>query len=345
MRLQLRRKTERGFSLMEVTVVLGIVSVLMIVVYTMIEETLRTAMFNESHNDLTMMSQKAVNILQTEVLQTKIAFQEDTLGSAYRSALQLPTQFPAWTDSLLPVIQPEVNVTPDSTPRYTGNSLLIARQLPPLRITYDHDGNNGTPEIEFVADRYVFEYAYLTPLTKPSFSGSGRTLDLILTTSVPYSDYFQLASMTTTQISRIVPKLIAAGIQRAWDPGQPINSAFYAMSGATDGTFDAALRNPTISLASARSLLPGLRGGRISGKMAYSVAFNPTTGQPYPLRIPIRVFAPTVSGRPGFPSGFEVKIAGPSGNRQVMTRLVLMSHYSVKRYEAQQGFVTTAARF
>ena len=49
---------------------------------------------------------------------------------------------------------------------------------------------------------------------------------------------------------------------------------------------------------------------------------------------------------PGFPSGFEVKVAGPSRNRKVMTRVVLMSHYAGrKRYEAQQAFVITAARF
>ncbi len=339
------RRNERGFSLVEMTLVMAIVSVLMIVVYSMIEQTMRTTMFNESHNDLAILSQKAVNTLQTEVLQTKMVFQEDTLGSSYRTALQLPSQYTLWTDSLLPVVQPDVTITPDSSTRYTGNSVLLARQLAPLRLTYDHDGNVGTAEIEFVADRYVFEYIYLTPVT-PSFSGSGYSLDLVMMSSVTYADYFQLSSMGATAISRIVPKLIAASVARAWDPGQPIASAFYALSGATDGTFDGPIANARITAATAKSLLPGLRGGRISGRMTYSVAFAPSSpAQPYPLRIPIRMFAPTVTGRPSFPSGFEVKIAGPSGNRQVMTRLVLMSHYGTRTYEAQQAFVTTAARF
>lgn len=340
------RQSEKGFSLIEVTVVLGIVSVLMIVVYSMIEQTMRSTMFNESHNDLAILTQGAVNAMQTEVLQTKMVFQEDSLGTSYRTALQLPTQYPLWTDSLLPVIQPEVAIGPDTSTRYTGNSILLARQLAPLTLTYDDDGNSGTPEIEFVADRYVFQFIYLTAVTQPSFSGSGRTLDLVMASSAQYADYFQLSSMSQTAISRIVPKLIAANIARAWNPGQPIASAFYALSGATDGTFDAPVANARIATASSKSLLPGLRGGRISGKMNYSVAFVPTSpAQPYPLRIPIRVFAPAVTGRPGFPSGLEVKIAGPSGNRQVMTRLVLMSHYGAKSYESQQGFVTTAARF
>ena len=340
------RRNERGFSLMEVTVVLGIVSVLMIVVYSMIEQAVRTAMFNESHNDLAVMTQKAVNSLQTEFLQTKLVFEENALGNQYRAALVLPAEYPVWTDSLLPVIQSAVGMGPDTATRFTGNSALLARQLAPLRITYDHDGNAGTAEVEFVADRYVFEYIYLTPLARPSFARSGRSLDLILSASVQYADYFQLDGLDDVTTSRIVPKLRAAGVQRAWDPGQPLATAFYDLSRAEDGTFDPPLASPRIDLGSAKSLLPGLRGGRITGRMTYSVAFLPDSPAPaYPLRTPMRVFAPVVNGRRGFPSGFEIKIAGPAGYRQVMARLVLMSHYGVTTYESQQGFVNTAVRF
>jgi len=88
-------------------------------------------------------------------------------------------------------------------------------------------------------------------------------------------------------------------------------------------------------------------GGRISGKMDYSVAYVPTVGSaiPLPALTPIRVYAQPDSAAPGFPSGFEVKIVGPARNRQVMTRVVLMSNYRVNSYESQQGFVITAARF
>jgi prepilin-type N-terminal cleavage/methylation domain-containing protein len=339
-------RKERGFSLVEITVVLAIVSVLMILIYTMIEETMRTTMFNESHNDLAILSQKAVNALQTEVLQTKLAFEENADGSAYRTALRLPAHYPVWTDSFLPVIDPSVTLAADTAVRNTGNSVLLARQLPPLRITYDHDANAFTPEIELAADRYVFQYVYLTPIGVPSFSGSGRTLDLVMTTSVAYADFFQLVSLGGPAVSSIVPKLVAAGITRAWDPGRPVDNAFYELSGALDGTFDAPLRNARIDLATARSLLPGLRGGRVSGRMNYSVAFEPASpAPPYPLRTPIRLFARSVAGRPGFPSGFEAKIAGPAGNRQVLLRVVLMSHYGTTSYESHQASVTTAARF
>lgn len=338
-------RRERGFSLVEMTVTLAIVSVLMIVVYSMIDQTLRMTMFNESHNELAVMSQKAVNSVQSELLQTRMVFQQDALGAAYLAALRLPAQYPVWTDSLLPVVQPATTIVPDTTTRFTGNALLIARQLEPMAVTYDHDGNINTAEIELLADVYRFEYVYLTQVT-PSFAGTGRALDLMMTTSIDYADFFQLSSMGSTAIARIVPKLTARGLTRAWNPGQPPASAFYTLAGATDGTFDAAIADPRIDLARVKTLLTGLRGGRISGRMVYSVAFDPSAPRaPFPIRLPIRVFAPADAARPGFPSGFEVKIAGPSGNRQVMTRLVLMSHYGTRHYESQQAFAITAGRF
>lgn len=341
------RRNQRGFSLMEITIVLAIVSVVMILVYSLIEETLRVTLFNESHDDLIILSQKAVNTLQAEILQTKLAFQEDTLGTAYRSALVMPGDITVMSNTMLPVFDADGEVEPDdAATRYTGNSILIARQLAPLSIMYDHDGKKGTAEIEFLADRYRFEYFYLAKKTVKSFSGSGQTLDLMMTQSDEYSDYFQLSSMSATANKSLIQKLINAGITRAWDPGQTLGSAFYSMADATDGTFNSAINNPTIATVKTSSLLPGLMGGRISGRIDYSVGFTPASpATPFPIPSKVRVFAQPLAGKPAFPSGFEVKIVGPARNRRVMTRVVLMGNYLAKKYESQEGFVITAARF
>ncbi len=337
----MRRSSQRGFSLIEITVVLAIMTVIMLIVYQLIDETLQMSMFNESHNDLAIMSQSAVNTLQSEVLQTRMAFEENTLGREYRTALTLPAGVTVWADSLLPVVDATGEIRPDTAAqRFTGNSLLLARQLAPRSITYDHDGNAGTPEIEFLAERYRFEYVYLARKNVVSFSRSGMSLDLVMSTSAEYADFFQLSSMGPAAIAPIVQKLMAAGLQRAWNPGQPVNASFYLLSGATDGTFNAAVNNATIPTTSTQTLLRGLLGGRISGRMNYSVAFGA-----FPIRTAVRVFAQPIAASPGFPSGFEVKIAGPARKRRVMTRLVLMSHYGGRTYESQQAFVVTAARF
>jgi prepilin-type N-terminal cleavage/methylation domain-containing protein len=336
------RRHERGFSLMEVVVTLAIVSTLMVIVYAMLEDTLRAAMFNESHNDLAVLTQRAVNTLQVELLQTRVSFEENALGSSYRAALQIPVSVPRWSGSVLPVPQTASTLLApdDATTRYTGNSLLVARQLAPLSVMYDHDANAATPNIEFLADRYRFEYFFLSPVAGRGFAGSGVTLDLMQSTSVEYADYFQLSSLGAVPLSRLVPVIRAAGLSRAWYSGQPLTSAFFDLSGATDGVFDAAVGNPVIDIRRTASLLPSLRGGRIGGKMDYSVAFVPTSPRtPFPIPQPVNVYAR------GGTAGFEVKIAGPTGNRQAVTRLLLMSRYSVSTYEAQQGFVTTAVRF
>lgn len=337
------RQSQRGFSLIEMTVTLAIVSVIMMVTYQLIEQTMRATMFNESHNDLAVMSQKAVNAIQTEVLQAKLVFEENAIGKEYRAALTFPKAPAVWTTSILPVIDASTNTfAPDpAAVRYTGNALFLVRQLPPLSVMYDHDGANNTAEVEFLADRYTFQYFYLRNETGSSFAGSGQSADLMRASSEPYADYFQLASVSARP-GTLVQKLIAAGLKQAWDPGKPLGSAFYQLSDAADGTFNAALSAPSVPIVTVRSMLPGLFGGRISGRMAYSVGFPRTPAFPIPQ--PLSVFGRPAASLPGYPAGFEVKIIGPSRNRQVLTRLVLMAHYG-RNLEAQQASVSTAARF
>jgi hypothetical protein len=290
-------------------------------------------MFNESHNDLIIMSQRAMNTLQSETVQARQMFEENADGQAYRAAMQIPAAYPAWTPALLPVAQSDPTMAPDTTTRYTGNSYFIVRQLEPLSIFYDDDGDARTPDVEFLADRYRFEYFFLSTNASRKFSSSAYTLDLMQSTSVEYADYFQLSALTRPQVQAIGAKLAAAGIARAWNPGQPLASAFYAIP--ANGNWGATINRPTIDIASTISLLPELRGGRISGRMDYSVAFGS-----YRLPVPIPMYGSITPA-----AGFEVKVAGPAKSRKVMTRLLLMSRYATNTYEAQQGFVTTSANF
>jgi hypothetical protein len=171
-------------------------------------------------------------------------------------------------------------------------------------------------------------------------------LDLIQCTSPEYADYFQLSTLTNAQRQLIVPKIISAGIDQAWDTTQPVTQAVYDLAPAKSGAFSSPLKQPKINIASTRSLFPEFRGGRISGRMDYSIAFNPDKPKkPFPLRVPIFSYAQADVAIPHFPAGFEVKIVGPAKARKVMMRMLLMSNYRASTYEAQQGFVTSAAKF
>ena len=174
-----RRRAQRGFSLIEILVVMIIVSGLTLVCYSMIDQTLHLTLFNESHNDLTIMTERAVNSMQSEILQTRTAFEEDATGTAYRAALQIPAAQPAWSSTLLPVIESDTTtIQPDSgtgAKRFTGNSLLIARQLSPLSVFYDDDGKAGTPDVEILIDRYRFEYFFLSPSSSRNFANTSAS--------------------------------------------------------------------------------------------------------------------------------------------------------------------------
>jgi len=342
-------RSQRGLSLVEIITVLAVVSVLMIVVYKLLDDAMRASMFGESHNDMTIMTQRVVNRLQGEIMQSRVAYQEDATGSGYRAALQLPASPARWGDTLLPVFQTETTLDPDAgngVDRRAGNSLLIVRQLEPLSVMYDNDANPATPDVEFMADRYRFEYEYLVSNNARNFGGAGFYLDLMESRSFEYADYFQLKGLTPSQLQSVVPKLQAAGIARAWDPGQAIDSAMYDLAPAAAGTFGTALNKPQIAIAKTTTLLPDMRGGRISGRMDYSIAFTPSAPvKAFVIRHPMFFYAKPDSAYPKFPAGFEVKIAGPSGHRKVGMRLVLMSNYRAGTYESQQGFVTASARF
>jgi prepilin-type N-terminal cleavage/methylation domain-containing protein len=343
------KRSQRGFSLPEVLVTITVVSGLAIIAYAMLDQASRVALFNESHNDLTIMTQRAVNGMQNEVFQARRAFEEDATGQAYRAALQLPASQPVWTDTLLPIIETDTaSILPDTgtdTSRSTGNSLFIARQLEPLTINYDDDNNAATPDVQMLVDRYRFEYYFLSPVASRGFAANGFMLDLIRSASGDYADYFELSTLTPAVRRLVIPQIINKGIAQAWDTTQAADQAFYDLDAARSGTFSIPIAKPKIGIVSTATIFPGLRGGRIAGKMDYSVAFIPQSPlKPFPLRFPVFNYAQADTNRKGFPAGFEVKIVGPAKNRKVLIRTVLMAHYR-STFESEQGVVTTAARF
>lgn len=340
----------RGYSLIEVMVVMAISTVVLMIAYSMIEETMRTSLFVESHNDLAQLTQRAVNTIQTEAMQSRTIFQNNAVGQAYRDNIvaQLPTNTVA-PNSRLPSDQNVTTLVPDTSSgptagNFVGNSMLAARQLPPLLIPYDHDNNAGTPNVDFPADRYRFDFYYLKRETAARFKGLTYYLDINETRSVQFADYFQLAplfaSWTAAQRASIANGLAAAGITRAWNPafGQPLNTSFYTVPAGGGSTVLAVIGSPTITVSRTRSLFPEFRGGRITGKMQYTVGFM---SAPATLT-PIRRYSIPISGQPDYPSGFEVKTFGGGNSRKLMARVVLLSNFSASRIDSHEAFVITA---
>jgi hypothetical protein len=278
----------------------------------------------------------------------------------------------------LPVADPDTTalLDPDvSSETFVGNEMLLVRALEPVPIMYDHDGDGGTttPEIPFLVDRYRLEFYFLTLNSARNFNRSGSYLDLIKAKGPDFADYFQL-STTFPGLSAAQRTQIAAGlanlpagltvqerirmevdgpITQAWDPAQdptagPPNNAFFDIDGA--GNFSAAV--VTALDLKKESMLPEFAGGRISGKMDYSVATNSDTptanGRFGPLKIMDKVPLFGIKNI-NFPAGFEIKIIGPTGARSVWNRLVLCSENlritgPGRDIDSQESVVISSAR-
>lgn len=335
------RRDERGFSLIEATITLLLLTVAMALFYEMIIGSLKASMFTESHNDLNVMGQRVTNGIHTEIAQARLVFQEDSTGTAYRSLFTaaLPSGVAVRSTSRMPIID-QTNTTfgtdpgPNSITNRTGNSLILVRQLSPISVTWDHDANGATATIQFLADRFQFVYYFLRTNNARNFGGLGYYIEPMQATSQIFANYFQLNGITTNK-AQVCTNVRNAGLTMAWDPGKAVSApAFYNISAAGALSGNAA---PTFTVT-AKSMLPEFAGGRVSGKMEYSVAPNSSTTFNFLDTVPRYATAAS-----NFPEGLEVQIVGASGSRKVMTRLVLASNYS-RNYSSQEATVTSSAR-
>jgi Tfp pilus assembly protein FimT len=373
---------ERGITLAEMLVVMLISVTVILVALSMIEEAMTLSAFAESHNDLTVLSQRPVNAIQKELLQSAWVGDSSGNGNAYATSIQgqLGT-YTAASDSILPAINNTTGATlaPDGATQYTGNSLLIARKLPPLLINVPQDPVNsaGFPAITYFADNYRFEYFFLSRNTSRPFSSGTYSLDLIRFRSIPFADFFQLtndvATLSPTQLQYVSarlrgttantassctpasactgPNALPYFCATAWNLGQDLNNSFYTIDAnlAFPGG-SGPIATPTITRLDVGSMMPEIFKGRITAKMLYTIGYftNASTAatlRGVPTRVPLTRYFNTASTNTNLPAdaGFEVQVAGgQSGFQQILTRLVLYSNYRVSQFDSQEGFVITS---
>lgn len=325
--------------MIEALITLVILLISMAVFYEMILGSLRSGMFAESRNDLTVIGERAVNAIQREIAQARLILEENSAGTGYRTMFTgaLPAGTTVWTNSRMPIIDQNTTIIgadpgPNSITNRTGNSLIVVRQLTPVSVNYDHDANAGTADIAFLADNYEFQFYFLRSNNTRNFGGFGYYVELMKARSQVFADYFQLNGVGTNKAQLI--QRLRTTIPRAWDPGQPAGTAFYNLT-ATGTLSSTLLANFTLTT---QSMLPEFKGGRVSGTMEYSVGLNAST--PMVVNDPIPLFATANSN---FPGGLEFQIVGTSGTRKVLTRLVLASWYN-RQFNSREASVIASAR-
>src|SRR4051794_15373271 len=103
-----RSRSQRGITLMEMTVVVALFTVVFFISYTLLQDTVQTSLFLEEHNDLPIYGQSTVNAIQRELLQSRVIFEGSagSFGPGYFAALTFPAQFPLLAGSKMPVLNP-----------------------------------------------------------------------------------------------------------------------------------------------------------------------------------------------------------------------------------------------
>jgi Prokaryotic N-terminal methylation motif len=368
-------KKQGGFTIIEAMVTILLLSLVMIIFYELMISTMRTTMFVESHSDLLTVGQRVVNKLQTAIIESRMIFENDhlvnsvtdTTGTEYVQLFVDSGLTPLpMTDSRLPIVDTNTGaiIDPDTgSETWVGNEMLLARHLEAVPVPYDNDSDSGTADIPFLVDRYRLEFYYVATNTARNFNGIGHYIEVYESKSEIFYDYFQLSSafatMTAAQKTQISTELLAlpsglattpineatrlevtGPLNVGWNPGQPFDNSFYTIDSSGNFTLNT---NHLLTLKTA-SMMPEFRGGRMSGRMDYTVAPNCDTALanghfgPFDISDKVPLFGLSTGE---FSGGFEFKIVGASGSRNVWNRLVLLSQHS-GYVQSQSNVVVTA---
>lgn len=304
-----RRAAISGFTFLEMTVALSILTLLALAV----ERTLTSASDNERYltavRRATERGQQACYEVFKSVSASRMLLQDDAYGNAYLDALDL-SRLPLADDSRLPRIDDtgELGADVPGTPM-TGNMLLFVEEGDPVPAVAD----GSTGKIRYV-DTYRFVCVYRTQTDTSLVAGSPHAYDLVVWRSVAFPSYAQLLAIEDVdERSSVVSDLFDRfGQQRAWQAGASVGTAFHALS--TTGVISGIPQpDPTIDEDPDRTL-----SGRL---VVENVQLAPTDLESQPRTPVFTVEEPTVWA----PDGFEVKIAGASGSRKIWVHLVVES--------------------
>jgi hypothetical protein len=296
-------RRSRGVSLLELTIATGIFLGVMLMVQEVISTSQRAQVYIAARDRASQHSANLIADLRGAGLASRRVYQDDAEGRSYLAALDM-TGMPLLADARLPVIDPLGRLELDgaSAPR-TGNALLLACEDRPQEFT----ATGGRYRVDIVR----FFGVYPTRLPDKVVEAMPDRIDLVRFASRQYVDKASLDQITVAlDRSDVVQALHALGITRCWVAGAAIDSAFFQLN--TDGSISTTpIASPVIDAPP--DALPRL----MIGATKASIAPNSPA-----LRVPS--FARTDVLKPAFPSGFEVKVVGPSGGRQVLVRLTLV---------------------
>ncbi len=227
----------------------------------------------------------------------------DGTGGAYLDAIEKGalTLLPG---SRLPVLDTSGRLAEDIVERKTGNALLFVVEEQPLDLT--------PVATTYRLDVVRFVAFYLTRVNEKVIADQGDRIDLVQFTSMPYVLLAGVDAVTdTAEQDALLDELVTLGYDRLITLDVALNVAFHDIDAA--GTVAS---SPTTSPVIAASTRHPPR--RLLRRRQMSVAENGAA-------IGVPRFALPDTNALQYPSGLEVKVAGPWAARRVLIRLALVT--------------------
>lgn len=312
----------RGFTALETMITLVLVSAMALVIQKTLSTADNAARYMKAIQTATERGHNLSYDIREYVTSSRRIFFDDAVGEGFRDALDL-TAFPPVAASRLPMVDEEGRLGPDpaDTPM-TGNFLLFAGEADATSVVSDPAAG-----LKRHIDTYRFHAIYVHQSNRMVVveAGGQNALDLVVWESVEFPNYQQIAGiLDDTERGTVIRELVNDhGHTMAWDPAGSIDGSFYVL-GADGSLAIAPSLNVTIGEHPADS-----RGGRL----VYADTQLARTDMQDARRKAI--FA-TADPENWLPDGFEVKVVGRSGSRQVWIHLVT-------EVQATQGATATHA--
>lgn len=306
----------RGFSLLELMIVLAILSGISFVVYNLVLTTNILSGHSQAWASMTEWGQHGVNSLAAELASLRHIYGNDTEGNLYLAALQPPTTHPRCNNDRLPTKVDLGTFRRDvAGSEQTGNCILIGKQVNPFTATL----TSGQPRR---IDQYSLVLFYLSPVNK-AMGPYPRSLRLARWESTTFADWGEVTSLAVPDRTAVAQQLFTSGVTHLWAASnQDPAAAFYLIDGLGNVSASA---DPVYHPAQATNttMIPSL------GLGFAGIAWN-RSGTRW-IKDPVPNFALANATGDGFPNGFEVQVVGESGARTMLLRLTVADFVGVDR--------------
>lgn len=302
-----RRRSQGGYSLIEIVMVLAILALMSFVVERTLASTQNADRWLGAVRKSTERGQRIAYNLREIVSASRKLFGNDTMGQGYLAALDL-TRDPVAPGSRLPLIDEVGGLGPDASGvPMTGNILLFVREADPAPAV----ANPATQAVRFIDTyRFVCVYPHVADNYVITKANPKLARDLVIWRSEPFPSYAQILEVSDpTQRANVIQDLYNRfGYEFAWDSNGTVDTSMFAMDslGGLSGT-------PTPGLTLAEDVVVSERG-----RLAYAnVQLADSLNSDYYRR------AVFTNNDGWMPDGFEIKIVGASGSRKVWMNLVV----------------------